>query len=84
MVLLLGLALLAVLALVLFTDKTRRLVDSVLHMGHMRTLGSWGFEWWGEMRPAAMWMNDGRCFKPLFLGIWIRNKGADRSPVAEV
>jgi len=44
-------------------------------MGHIKTLWIFGFERWGHLRPAKMWVKDRRCFKPLFWGLWIRIPG---------
>lgn len=40
----------------------------------MRTFGVFGLKHWGRSRPAIAidWTPDGRCFMPLFLGVWIR------------
>ncbi len=38
-----------------------------------------GFNWWGYLRPTYMWNNKGKCYKPLFLGIWIRFPKNDKS-----
>ena len=53
------------------------LARSVARMGHMRTFGRFGFEWWGAMHPARMWQRGGRCFRPLALGFWIRDPNHD-------
>ncbi len=55
-------------------------VRSIQSMGHMKILfnGRMGFEPWGLMRPARMWLATGECLKPLFAGIWIRDKEGDR------
>lgn len=29
-----------------------------------------GFQWWGNMRPAAMVTKEGKMYIPWFLGIW--------------
>jgi hypothetical protein len=41
-------------------------------MSKMKTWWLFGFQRWGGLRPVAMWFPDGRCFRPLFLGVWIR------------
>jgi len=43
-------------------------------MGNFKTFWIFGFEWWGGLRPEKMWDRRGRCFRPLFGGIWIRVK----------
>lgn len=73
---------LAAMAFLFFSNRSQRLLDSVLHMGHMRTFGPLGYEWWGEMRPFAMWTREGHCFKPLVGGLWWRCKKLDRQKVA--
>ncbi len=40
-------------------------------MGHMKTWWIFGFERWGGLRPEKMWTKDGRCFRPLILGLWV-------------
>ena len=59
------------------TDKIKTLqkVRAVQSMGHMRTFGLLGFERWGGLRPAKMWTPDGRCFVPMFWGLWRRVRG---------
>jgi len=47
----------------------------VTRMGHMRIWGHLGCEWWGSVKPAAMWTADGRCFVPFMLGIWFEIRG---------
>lgn len=58
-------------------DKRMR---AILNMGKhkMKTWWIFGFQWWSVMRPAKMWMRDGRCYVPLFLGLWIRDAVQDR------
>lgn len=41
-------------------------------MGNMKIFWIFGFERWGDLRPAVCWMNDGRNFIPVIFGIWIR------------
>jgi hypothetical protein len=71
---------LALLAYRLLIPLSERLFDSVLRMGHLRNWGPIGWEWWGEMRPAGCWNAKGECWKPLFLGMWIRDKAKDLPP----
>lgn len=42
-------------------------------MGHMKTWWIFGFEWWGDLRPAEMSTSDGRVFQPWILGLWIQS-----------
>lgn len=49
-------------------------------MGNMKTFFVFGFERWGGLRPAKAWNKNGRCFVPVFLGVWIRWPFADLSP----
>jgi len=46
----------------------------VIRMGHMCIWRNVGFEWWGSVKPAAMWTADGRCFVPFMLVIWFENR----------
>lgn len=57
-----------------------RIWDNWSHMGHMRYWWIFGFEWWGEFKPAFMHTREGKCYKPLFLGIWKRCKEEDTIP----
>lgn len=41
-------------------------------MGNLKTFGLVAFERWGGLRPACTWDSRGRCFVPLFGGIWVR------------
>jgi len=40
-------------------------------MGNMKTFFIFGYERWGGLRPDRMWTKDGRCYIPLFFGIWV-------------
>lgn len=42
-------------------------------MGNMKTLLIFGFERWGNLKPACMYQEN-KCYKPLFLGLWIKCK----------
>jgi hypothetical protein len=46
-------------------------------MGSMKTFFIFGFERWGNLKPSKMWLGKGKCYCPLFLGIWIRCKKED-------
>jgi len=46
-------------------------------MSKMKTWWLIGYQRWGGLKPAAMWFPDGRCFRPLLLGVWIRDPYAD-------
>lgn len=48
-------------------------LDEISRMGHMKYWFIFGFEWWGAIRPASMKRKDGAVYKPLFLGLWIKN-----------
>ncbi len=39
-------------------------------MGNMKTWWIFGYEPWGNLRPASMTTKDGRKYIPLFWGIW--------------
>jgi len=56
-------------------------VRSMLSMGNhkMISLGRFGFQWWGSMRPAFMWTGNGKCYRPIDIGFWIRIPSMDRS-----
>jgi hypothetical protein len=47
-------------------------------MGNMKVCGLIGFERWGNLRPAYMHTEDGRCFVPVCLGLWRRSFKGDK------
>lgn len=47
-------------------------------MGKMKIWWVLGFERWGGLKPFEMWEPDGKCFRPLVFGIWIRHPKSDR------
>jgi hypothetical protein len=45
----------------------------------MKTLGCFGFERWGRLRPAAMWTSKGVKYTPTIIpGLWVRRKESER------
>ena len=38
----------------------------------MKFFWIFGFEWWGDLRPAEMRTSKGDRYVPLFFGIWLR------------
>jgi hypothetical protein len=46
-------------------------------MGNMKTWWIFGYEPWGNLRPANMTTKDGRKYIPLFCGIWIKGDCMD-------
>jgi hypothetical protein len=41
-------------------------------MGNLKTWFIFGYEKWGNLKPAYVCRDDGKCLKPLFFGVWIR------------
>jgi hypothetical protein len=71
---------LALLILRAMIPKAERMWDSILNMRHPHIMGPIAWQWWGEARPAGCWSPKGECWKPLFLGLWIRDKAKDLPP----
>jgi hypothetical protein len=57
------------------------LMASINNMGHMIEFFCLGFELWGVARPAKCWNNNGKCYEPLFLGLWVRVPREDKHHV---
>jgi hypothetical protein len=47
--------------------------EQVSKMGHMKFWWIFGYEQWGDVKPFQMTKNS-IVYKPLFLGLWIREK----------
>ena len=46
-------------------------------MKPMKTWWLFGFLRWGKLRPERMWQSNGRCYKPLDFGMWLRDPRKD-------
>jgi hypothetical protein len=73
-----GIAIIISLAVLLVIIKwiNRNFVNPweyVSKMGHMKFWWIFGYERWGEVKPCQMEINS-IVYKPLFLGLWIRER----------
>lgn len=59
-----------------FDDFLYRMVEAM----NLKTFKLFAVGYWGGLRPAMAWEN-GKCFIPIILGVWIRWPFGDRMSV---
>jgi hypothetical protein len=46
-------------------------------MKPMKTWWIFGFQRWGKLRPERTWRPNGKCYKSLAFGVWLRDSSKD-------